>query len=66
MDWLLLWYTICAFGFGWVVYQPGYEKTQNGVKEWLAQLVASSDPLPDYLYDQEETRPMEYQNADKR
>lgn len=65
MDGLLVWYALCVVGFMWSVYEPSQKKAPNRVKEWLAQLVASSDPLPDYLYDTQETRPMEYLH-DKR
>jgi len=66
MDGLLVWYALCVVGFCWSVYEPYQKKAPNRVKEWLAQLVASSDPLPDYLYDQQETRPMELRHGNKQ
>lgn len=66
MDGLLVWYLVCAIGFAWFVHAPVKKKEPNRVKEWLAQLVASSDPLEDFLYDQDTPQKIERHETDRR
>jgi hypothetical protein len=60
MDILLIWYAACLVG---VLVSIRERKPQrpprNHVKEWFSQLIASTDPMHDYLYDNEKSRPME-------
>jgi hypothetical protein len=51
MTGLFVWYVFCAFCFAWWVYEPKKRPARNVTKEWLAQIIASSDPLEDFLYD---------------
>jgi len=48
---LAAWYIFCAACFAWWVYEPKKRPERNVTKEWLAQVIASSDPLEDYLYE---------------
>jgi hypothetical protein len=60
MDGLLIWYLVVLCGLLVAIREPKPKKPQRSqAREWLAQLVASSDPMPDYLYDPDQSKPME-------
>lgn len=64
MDWLLVWYLVVLVGLLVAIHEPASTRTERShAREWLAQLIASSDPMPDYLYEQQESKPMELTNA---
>lgn len=63
MDGLLIWYAVCLVGLLVAIHEPAQQKPErNPGREWLAQVLASCDPLPDYLYDPEQSKPMELTN----
>lgn len=60
MDGLLIWYLVVLCGLLVAIHEPDPDPPpRSHAREWLAQLVASSDPLPDYLYDTQKSKPME-------
>jgi hypothetical protein len=60
MDWLLVWYVVVLCGFLVAIHEPAPTRPERSqARDWVAQLIASSDPWTDYLYEQEESKPME-------
>lgn len=64
MDGLLIWYLVVLCGLLVAIHEPDPDPPpRSHAREWLAQLVASSDPLHDYLYEQQDSKPMELTNG---
>jgi hypothetical protein len=64
MDVLLIWYAVCLIG---VLLSIHDQKTKipprNYFKEWIAQIIAATEPQNDHLYDLEKSKPMELTDA---